>query len=104
MKNKLSHVLSFYQLLKAIKNDDETFLLCSSDPYAQSPMQEYNDQHSDPTLGTRDWQIVDGIAASFAEKAKATDVLVPIPGNNELALLDKALTQLCTRCNIVKKS
>lgn len=95
METNRSAVMAFWDLLEAVENGEEVFLLRSSDALSHLAMQEYNDNlHGNPEFSEDFVQFVDELAENFEQPENTPVRGLPMSDETMLSKIARALSQL----------
>jgi hypothetical protein len=89
-KIRKSTIVAFWQLLRAIRENEDVFLLHSGDELATQAMNEYNDQvfsleDDDPSRVTEGFKAyTDNLAAEFSSDTGQVDTRYELPTEAQL--------------------
>lgn len=93
LKHKKSVVIAFCKLLEVAKKQRDVLLLDSLDPFADSAVQEYNDNVSDQYYGSAYGRFMDSLAELFARQPMYSEAIYPeMPEQEQMEEADRLLT------------
>lgn len=98
---KKSAVIAFWELLDAVENEEEVFLLRSSDVFSNIAIQEYNDNlYSEEVADSHDpalQEFVNGLSEQFDAAGSLIKRTVPPLDEDMMKKISKAILQLSDR-------